>query len=79
MFLSNAFGIFLVVLIVAIFIDLIIGDPEYRWHPVRIIGNVITLIEKFLFAVKMNGYFGGVILYVVTVAVTLSLYLFIIY
>ena len=28
-------------------LDLIIGDPYWRFHPIRIIGNLITTMEKF--------------------------------
>ncbi|MCL2632174.1 MAG: adenosylcobinamide-phosphate synthase CbiB [Coriobacteriia bacterium] len=32
-----------IVLLVALILDLIIGDPENRFHPIRIIGNIISL------------------------------------
>lgn len=35
-------------LILGFVIDLILGDPRWLYHPVRIIGNSITLLEKIL-------------------------------
>ena len=35
-------------LILGFLIDLLLGDPRWRYHPVRIIGNGISLLEKIL-------------------------------
>jgi len=32
----------------AFFIDSIFGDPRSKFHPVVLIGNLISLLEKFL-------------------------------
>ena len=29
-------------------IDLLIGDPHWLYHPIRIVGNLISLLEKWL-------------------------------
>jgi len=43
-------------------LDLLFGDPIYRWHPVRIIGNVLSWFESKLWAIGLNGKLGGIIL-----------------
>ena len=35
--------------IVAFLMDMLIGDPRTRFHPVVLIGNLISLLEKFLY------------------------------
>lgn len=37
-----------IALILSFFIDLLVGDPRWLYHPVRIIGNAISLLEKGL-------------------------------
>jgi len=43
-------------------LDLIFGDPVYRFHPIRIIGNLISCYEAGLRYLGLNGKFGGVLL-----------------
>ena len=43
-------------------LDLIFGDPVYRFHPVRMIGSLISWHEVGLRHSGMNGKFGGVLL-----------------
>jgi len=43
-------------------LDLIFGDPVYRFHPIRIIGCLISWHEKELRQLGLNGKFGGVLL-----------------
>ena len=43
-------------------LDLIFGDPVYRFHPVRMIGSMISWHEVGLRHSGMNGKFGGVLL-----------------
>ena len=37
-----------VMLVIGFLLDLLIGDPRWLYHPVRIIGNSITFFEKWL-------------------------------
>ena len=46
-------------------LDLVFGDPAYRWHPVRLIGRTLVAIERLLWRRGANGYGGGVMLFVV--------------
>ncbi|GIT04201.1 MAG: hypothetical protein CM1200mP28_14600 [Deltaproteobacteria bacterium] len=43
-------------------LDLIFGDPVYRFHPVRMIGSLISWHEAGLGHSGLNGKFGGVLL-----------------
>ncbi|MCF6335659.1 MAG: adenosylcobinamide-phosphate synthase CbiB [Spirochaetales bacterium] len=49
----------------ALVLDLIIGDPQYKFHPVRIIGKLISKVESLLyhrnFSKKRMG-MGGIII-----------------
>jgi adenosylcobinamide-phosphate synthase len=50
-------------LIVAVAADLILGDPVYPAHPIRLIGATLSAFEARLRRVGMNGYGGGVLLF----------------
>jgi adenosylcobinamide-phosphate synthase len=45
-----------------ILLDAIIGDPVYRFHPIRLMGQAIVWIEQKIFAWGWNTRMGGVIL-----------------
>lgn len=47
----------------AVLLDLWLGDPVYAAHPVRLMGRSLTLFEKLLRALKLDGYGGGVLLF----------------
>ncbi len=51
------------VLGIAVVVDLLIGDPVYPLHPVRIMGWTLGKIETGLRAIKLDGYFGGILLF----------------
>jgi adenosylcobinamide-phosphate synthase len=50
------------VLAAALALDLALGDPEYRWHPIRLIGGSIARGEAALRRAGLDGYGGGVLL-----------------
>ena len=52
-------------LAVAVVLDLLLGDPVYRWHPVRLIGGSLRWIEARLRAAGADGYLGGCVLFIV--------------
>jgi adenosylcobinamide-phosphate synthase len=52
--------------------DLAFGDPTYACHPVRLIGNALTRIETMLRTSRLDGYAGGVILFLGLSALTLG-------
>ena len=49
-------------LIVAFILDLVIGDPVYAWHPVRLMGRAIEQAESFLRRHIVSKKFGGAVL-----------------
>lgn len=42
-------------LLLGLFLDLFLGDPEWLYHPVRIIGNAISFLEKRLRKIFPKG------------------------
>jgi adenosylcobinamide-phosphate synthase len=59
-------------LVIAVAIDLVVGDPVYPLHPVRLIGRTLRWFEGQLRAVSLDGYGGGVILFVLLAGLWLS-------
>jgi adenosylcobinamide-phosphate synthase len=55
-------------LAVAVVLDLVLGDPEYRWHPIRLAGATLAWFETRLRAAQLDGRGGGVVLFVVLAA-----------
>jgi adenosylcobinamide-phosphate synthase len=47
----------------AFIIDLIVGDPVYRAHPIRLIGRSLRFFEGRLRASSLDGYAGGIALF----------------
>jgi adenosylcobinamide-phosphate synthase len=52
-------------LAVAVLVDLAVGDPAYRGHPVRLMGRTLTAVENVLRRFGADGYGGGVSLFVI--------------
>jgi adenosylcobinamide-phosphate synthase len=48
---------------IAILADLAIGDPVYRWHPIRLMGDALRFLEKVLRSLGADGYGGGIVLF----------------
>lgn len=51
-------------LLIAVALDLVFGDPVYPLHPIRLMGLTLTGLEKFLRAIRLDGYVGGCLLFV---------------
>jgi len=49
--------------------DALLGDPQYPFHPVRLIGKTLTACELALKRLGCGGYFGGCVLFLVLVLV----------
>jgi adenosylcobinamide-phosphate synthase len=62
--LTNALAPAASVLALAVVLDLALGDPVYRGHPVRLIGDTLQRLESALWRAGANGYGGGVLLFV---------------
>ena len=50
-------------LAVAVLLDVVLGDPPYRLHPVRLIGATLTGLENAARRHAMDGYVGGIWLF----------------
>ena len=61
------------ILISAIILDLLIGDPRWFPHPVVYMGKLIMVLEKVLRRLVTNERVGGIILLVLTVSITVGL------
>jgi len=44
--------------------DIGVGDPVYAWHPVRLVGRLLTWMEGRLRVAGLDGYGGGILLFV---------------
>ncbi len=60
----------MVIILTGYLLDLIIGDPQWHWHPVRFIGRLIEKLEKKLNTGKFNQFRAGILLVVLTVGIT---------
>jgi adenosylcobinamide-phosphate synthase len=49
----------------AVALDLVLGDPDYAWHPVRLMGRTLRMVEAGLRRIGWDGYGGGVVLFVI--------------
>ncbi|MEA3638609.1 MAG: adenosylcobinamide-phosphate synthase CbiB [Lamprobacter sp.] len=61
-------SVHLLLILGACALDALLGDPVYRLHPIRVLGAWTLCCERWLFAVGLNGYLGGVLLWLATVA-----------
>ena len=60
------------ILILAVILDLLIGDPRRFPHPVTYMGKLIAILEKALRRVFKNERIGGLFLLLLTVAITIG-------
>ena len=51
----------------AVALDLLLGDPVYRFHPVRLIGHTLSGFEHLLRKLGWDGYGGGIALFLLLV------------
>ncbi len=73
----------LIAVIIGFILDLVLGDPHWLPHPIRLIGNLISKGEKAirrLFPVTKNGEFiGGIILTVIIATIAFFVPLLMLY
>ena len=50
-------------LLLAVALDVLFGDPVYRWHPIRLLGALLVWTEKGLRSVGADGRLGGGMLF----------------
>ncbi len=65
------------VIFFAFLLDLLIGDPQYSYHPVRIIGRGVTLFSKRLRRIGLEGKWGGTLLVLILETLTLAVFILI--
>jgi adenosylcobinamide-phosphate synthase len=65
-----------VALAIAVLADLALGDPPYRLHPIRLIGDALVNIEKWLRAIGAEGYGGGGVLFVTLAVLSVAVVAF---
>ena len=51
------------ILAVAVILDLLLGDPVYPLHPIRLMGHTLNFFERGLRTLEIDGYFGGIVLF----------------
>lgn len=61
-------------LAVAFVVDLAVGDPVYRAHPIRLIGASLRWLESRLRGVGLDGYGGGVALFLLLTFVWIPIF-----
>ncbi|MBK1706071.1 adenosylcobinamide-phosphate synthase CbiB [Halochromatium glycolicum] len=69
-----ALTIHLLLVLAASGLDAFFGDPHYRLHPVRLLGDWTLLWERLLFRVGLNGRIGGLLLWLIVVVGALGLW-----
>ncbi|MDR2885023.1 MAG: adenosylcobinamide-phosphate synthase CbiB [Deferribacteraceae bacterium] len=47
-------------LIIGFFADMVLGDPRWAYHPVRLIGNAVSLLERYIY--RRGNFIEGVLL-----------------
>jgi adenosylcobinamide-phosphate synthase len=52
--------------------DLVVGDPVYAWHPVRLVGKLLSWMEGRLRNRRLDGYGGGILLFAGLATVSLG-------
>lgn len=63
-----------IALVIGFLLDLILGDPHWLWHPIRGIGNLISVTEKLLRRIfpktKQGELLAGVLLVILVVGIS---------
>lgn len=57
-------------------LDLVFGDPRSRWHPVVLLGGLVTALENDIRGFGWNGRAGGILLFFLLLLLFLSPVLF---
>jgi adenosylcobinamide-phosphate synthase len=59
-------------LLIAVALDLLFGDPVYRLHPIRLMGATLSWFERLLRSLGADGYIGGCVLFLLLAALWVS-------
>lgn len=63
------------ILVSAFALDMVLGDPVYPLHPVRLIGRLASILKKCLFDVGMNGKLTGILVTVIMLLLPVNVYI----
>lgn len=64
-----------VVIWLAFILDLFFGDPRYRLHPIRVIGQCVTIFTGILRRAGLDGKGGGILLVLIVQSASVGTYL----
>ena len=54
-------------------LDAVFGDPQLRIHPIRMMGDTLTVFERLLRRLGLDGYAGGCVLFLLLAAFWVAL------
>jgi adenosylcobinamide-phosphate synthase len=60
-------------LILGFFADMLIGDPRWAYHPVRLIGNTVSAIERYIY--RKGPFIEGFLLLLLTLTIIGGIYI----
>jgi adenosylcobinamide-phosphate synthase len=60
-------------LLAGLLLDAIFGDPQLRYHPIRLLGITLSSLENILRRTGLNGYIGGCVLFLLLVTIWVAL------
>lgn len=64
-----------IILFLAFILDLFLGDPRYRFHPIRLMGQCIAFLTRILRHAGLDGRWGGIALVMVVEFIFLAAFL----
>ena len=64
-----------IILFFAFILDLLLGDPRYRFHPIRLIGRSIAFFTRILRRAGLDGRWGGIALVMIVEFIFLTAFL----
>jgi adenosylcobinamide-phosphate synthase len=70
----NLFQNTFVLMFCCVCIDTVLGDPVYRYHPIRLIGDTLSFYENKLRDYKLDGFIGGILLFILLTTTVLIIY-----
>ena len=60
-------------LLFGLLLDAVFGDPQLRIHPIRLMGDTLTVFERLLRRLGLDGYAGGCVLFLLLAAFWVAL------
>ena len=60
-------------LIGGVLLDAFFGDPQFRFHPIRLMGRTLSVSEKLLRRAGFSGYGGGCLLFCILTVLWVAL------